>query len=150
MKAPLAACFQKRYPRRQRPVQRWQAAPRRPPGSRGIIKRGGRGWLSAHRAPVPTTRRLPPLAPRGDALVFSHLSFQEHLVAEAIGVTSLFGDAAKLESSWWGDVMLAAWALADEAERKMVIATLDTSARKLAPDADVIVVNEAGRDDLGA
>ena len=61
---------------------------------------------------------LPLVVARGDALAFAHLSFQEHLTAEAMGVAALFRDEAMLEDPWWGDVLLTAWALADDERRR--------------------------------
>ena len=87
---------------------------------------------------------LLPLTPRGDALAFVSLSFQEHLAAEELRVEALFGDAAKLDGPWWGDVLLTAWELADEAARAKAIAKLDHSARSLAEGDEVKVANETG------
>ena len=81
--------------------------------------------------------------PRGDALAFAHLSFQEHLAAEELGVVKLFGDAERLKDPWWGDVLLAAWALADEDAREEAIHLLDGSARELV-NVMVEVANDKG------
>ena len=90
------------------------------------------------------TSQLPPLAPRGNALVFSHLSFQEHLSAEASGAVALFGDTDKLDSPWWSDVLLASWSLAGAAEREEAIAALDGSARRLEAGGVFEVATEGG------
>ena len=68
---------------------------------------------------------LPLVVARGDALAFAHLSFQEHLTAEAMGVAEQRRDEAMLEDPWWGDVLLTAGELADEAARAKAIAKLD-------------------------
>ena len=90
---------------------------------------------------------LPPLAPRGDALTFSHLSFQEHLAAEESGVVALFADFNKLSEPWWGDTLFQAWSLANVAKRDEAIAALDSSRRWLQEKELVEVANEDGEFD---
>ena len=58
-------------------------------------------------------------------------------------MVKLFGDAEKLKEPWWGEVLLAAWALADPAARDEAINLLDRSARGL-KDAMVEVANDKG------